>query len=269
MCLTEAPFNPRDTLGAARRNHNRTARSVWSAWSLLPLSNHLRVTTAPASWTHSMRFAWQFIRKNPRGLWTAVRFINTERFSFPPVKGTAISEHDVSMGGHSQARRTCAAVVRSLLLGAGLAGAEPPDGQGLFPPQSTVVLLAGVPGDVESEESYRDQLQSWLELAKGSGQAARIFVLCDEPQAVVLSGSTVTSNQLSVISNQSSVVVLRGDRASFLGLGKPLAGGTNALIVIAWGHGGRQGNKPVLHVRGPRITAADFKAVAGQATAGE
>src|ERR1035438_6081961 len=36
-----------------------------------------------------------------------------------------------------------------------------------------------------------------------------------------------------------------------------------------WCSGGRQGNKPVLHVRGPRITAADFKAVAGQAAAGE
>ena len=85
------------------------------------------------------------------------------------------------MGGHSQARRTCAAAVWSLLLGAGLAGAEPADGQGLFPPQSTVVLLVGVPGDVESEGNYRDQLQSWLELATGSGQAARVFVLCDDP----------------------------------------------------------------------------------------
>src|ERR1039457_4417284 len=94
------------------------------------------------------------------------------------------------MGGHSQARRTCAAAVWSLLLGAGLAGAEPADRQGLFPPQSTVVLLAGVPGDVESEENYRDQLQSWLELAKGSGQAGRIFVLCDEPQAMTLPGNS-------------------------------------------------------------------------------
>src|ERR1035441_8097342 len=172
------------------------------------------------------------------------------------------------MGGHSQARLICAAAVWSLLLGAGLAGAGPAVGQGLFPSQSTVVLLVRVPGDVESEENYRDQLQSWLELAKGSGHAARIFVLCDEPQAVTLSGNLGASNQLSVISNQSPVVVLKGDRASFLGLGKTLAGETNALVVIAWGHGGRQGNKAVLHVRGPRITAADFKAVAGQAAAG-
>ena len=67
----------------------------------------------------------------------------------------------------------------------------------------------------------------------------------------------------------TAVTVLKGDRSSFLGLGQTLAGGTNALVVIAWGHGGRQGNTPVLHVRGPRITAADFKAVARQAAAGE
>src|ERR1039457_1962263 len=106
------------------------------------------------------------------------------------------------MGGHSQARRTCAAAVWSLLLGAGLAGAEPAVGQGLFPPQSAVVLLVGGPGDVESEENYRDQLQSWLELAKGSGQVAKVFVLCDEPQAVTLPRSPGASNQLSVVSSQ-------------------------------------------------------------------
>src|ERR1017187_3302019 len=139
------------------------------------------------------------------------------------------------MGGHSQAQRIGAAAVWSFLLGAGLAGAEPADRQGLFPPQSTVVLLAGVPGDVESEENYRDQLQSWLELAKGSGQVARIFVLCDEPRAVALPGNPGASNQLSVISNQSPVVILKGERASFLGLGKTLAGETNTLVVIAWG----------------------------------
>src|ERR1035437_9198242 len=93
------------------------------------------------------------------------------------------------MGGHSQARRVCAAAIGSLLLGAGLAGAEPAGGQGLFPPQSVVVLVAGVPGDVESEENYRDQMQSWLDLGTGSGQAARVFVLCDDPQAVTLPGS--------------------------------------------------------------------------------
>jgi len=184
------------------------------------------------------------------------------------------------MGGHSPARRICAAAVWSFLLGAGLAGAEPADRSGLFPPQSTVLLLVGVPGDVESEENYRDQLQGWLELATGNGQAGKVFVLCDDPPTVTLpaspggasrpkEGEAVTSNQLSVTSHQSPVTVLKGDQSAFLGLGQRLAGRTNALLVIAWGHGGRQGNKPVLHVRGPRITAADFKAVASQAAAGE
>ena len=92
------------------------------------------------------------------------------------------------MGGHPQARRTCAAALWSFLLGLGLAGAEPAQRLGLFPPQATVVLLAGVPGDVESEENYRDQLQGWLELVAGSGQAARVFVLCDEPQGSGVAG---------------------------------------------------------------------------------
>jgi hypothetical protein len=37
--------------------HPSATRSVWSAWSLLPLSNHLGLATVPASWTHSKRFA--------------------------------------------------------------------------------------------------------------------------------------------------------------------------------------------------------------------
>jgi hypothetical protein len=79
----------------------------------------------------------------------------------------------------------------------------------------------------------------------------------------------MSNSQSPTTKGPAAVVVLKGDRSSFLGLGQTLAGGTNALVVIAWGHGGRQGNTPVLHVRGPRITAADFKAVARQAAAGE
>ncbi|MCX6927982.1 MAG: DUF3857 domain-containing protein [Verrucomicrobia bacterium] len=157
----------------------------------------------------------------------------------------------------------------------------------LFPPRSTVVLLVGVPGDVESEGNYRDQLQGWVDLAVGSGQAAKIYVLCDDPQAVTLPGkgggsgvvveaeesvsrkTAVISNQLSVIRNQGLVSVLKGDRSGFVGIGQRLAGDTNALVVIAWGHGGRQGNTPVLHVRGPRITAADFRGLAQQAATRE
>jgi len=169
----------------------------------------------------------------------------------------------------------------SFLLGAGLAGAEPAVGQGLFPPQCTVVLVAGVPGDVESEENYRDQMQDWVELARGSlhgdisaqgdheprrtngplslalspaagergipaaqgrrfmggGQAARIFVLCDDPQDYRaettdhrpqttdpktlgvtngLGGTEAIANSQSPIANgRGTVSVLKGDRENF------------------------------------------------------
>src|SRR6266704_2588546 len=47
----------RARLSSARRSRNQTARSVWSAWSLLPLSNRATHRTAGASSTHSIRFA--------------------------------------------------------------------------------------------------------------------------------------------------------------------------------------------------------------------
>ena len=142
------------------------------------------------------------------------------------------------------------------------------------------MLLVGLPGDVESEGNYRDQLQGWLDLAAAGGQAARIFVLCDDPQSVTLPGTSdarsrpdqaasSTNPPAPVTSHPAHTSVLKGDRSSFLSLGQKLAGGTNVLVVIAWGHGGRQGNTPVLHVRGPRITAADFKGLAQQANARE
>jgi hypothetical protein len=167
-----------------------------------------------------------------------------------------------------------------MFLAAGLAGGEPAGRQGLFPPQSTVVLVAGVPGDVESEGNYRDQMQSWVALATSSGRAVRIFVLCDDPQSVTSPDSPVGTRSTASLTpaetngtrwNASlpNTTILKGDRQNFLKLGQTLAGGTNALVVIAWGHGGRQGNTPVLHVRGPRITAADFKEVARLAAARE
>src|SRR5947207_2786755 len=47
----------RARLSPGRPSRNQMARSVWSAWSLLPLSNHITHPTARASSTHSIRFA--------------------------------------------------------------------------------------------------------------------------------------------------------------------------------------------------------------------
>jgi hypothetical protein len=160
------------------------------------------------------------------------------------------------MGGQSQARRTCAAAVGSFLLAASALAAEPLNRQPLIPERSAVVLMAGLPGDMESETAYREQLQSWLEIVATGGQAAKVVVLCDDPESVALPAKPEGK-------------VLKVDRSGFLGLSQTLAGGTNPLVVIAWGHGGRQGDTPVFHVRGPRITPADFKALASEVRAPE
>jgi hypothetical protein len=90
-------------------------------------------------------------------------------------------------------------------------------------------------------------MQSWLDLIAMSGKDQKLIVLCD--------------NQGSV---PTEIGALRASRTNFLSLSAKLTGQTNPLVVIAWGHGGRQGSEPVFHVRGPRITAEDFKSVAAQ-----
>ncbi len=167
------------------------------------------------------------------------------------------------MGGQSPARRTRATAFGSLLLAAVALAAGPLDPQPLIPEQSAVVLMTGLPGDMESENTYREQLQTWLDILAAEGKAARILVLCDDPELVTL--PVKLGGRLS----KADCKGFKADRNGFLELGRTLAGVTNPLVVIAWGHGGRQGNTPVFHVRGPRITATDFEAVANQATAPE
>ena len=145
-----------------------------------------------------------------------------------------------------------------------------PPAAGLFSAQSVVVLLTGIPGDIESENNYRDQLQSWRDLVSASGTAAEIFVLCDDPSSQSANHKETTgqtANPNSQTTGTRTLEVLKGDREAFLGLGRKLAGSTNPLVVIAWGHGGRQGSTAVFHVRGPRITPSDFKTVANQVAA--
>src|SRR5882724_360525 len=117
-----------------------------------------------------------------------------------------------------------------------------------FPSQATVVLLAGLPGDAESEALYREQLQECIDIAVDQA-VHRIVILCDAPESIQPPSKTDTK-------------VLKADRNNFQKLPEILSGETNALLVIAWGHGGRQGNVPVFHVRGPRVTPSDFQKLA-------
>src|SRR6266496_1928102 len=56
----------------------------------------------------------------------------------------------------------------------------------LFAPHSTVVLLAGLAGDVESETTYREQMQSWLDLVERSSQVENVCILCDGAETLKL-----------------------------------------------------------------------------------
>jgi transglutaminase-like putative cysteine protease len=123
--------------------------------------------------------------------------------------------------------------------------------QKLLPEQSTVVLLAGLPGDSESENAYREQLQGWLNILAAHHESQRVFALCDHPELLTLPATPTTKT-------------MAANRANFLELGLVLSGATNPVVVIAFGHGGRQGTTPVLHVSGPRITSADFSALAAK-----
>jgi len=125
-------------------------------------------------------------------------------------------------------------------------------GEPLAGPHSTAVLLAGLPGDLESENNYRQQLQAWLDFVQSSGLVKEVFVLCDFKDSLVLPNSNQPPH----------VTVMSADRVSFAGLSRELAGRTNDVLVVAWGHGGTERETPVLHVHGPRLTPLDFKSLA-------
>ncbi len=118
--------------------------------------------------------------------------------------------------------------------------------------EATYVLLSGLPGDVESESIYRDQMQTWLQVIEGV-HPKQIIALADNPENVGLPGGATTNTSLTVFPSS---------RSNFLALASLIGGSTNSLVVVVWGHGGKQGNTPVFHVRGPRITPADFSALA-------
>jgi Domain of Unknown Function with PDB structure (DUF3857)/Transglutaminase-like superfamily len=119
-------------------------------------------------------------------------------------------------------------------------------------PEANYVLVTGLPGDLESESTYRDQLQTWLEILQGI-RPKQIIALTDNPESVSL-GVSATAN--------SSITFLPSSRSNFLAVSSLITASTNPLVVVVWGHGGKQGNTPVFHVRGPRITSADLSAFA-------
>ena len=122
---------------------------------------------------------------------------------------------------------------------------------------ATYVLLAGLPGDLESESTYRDQLRAWLEFLDMI-HPKQVIALTDNPESIGIRAGESTNK---------SFALLPSSRSNFLAVSSLINGSTNPLVVVAWGHGGKQGSTPVFHVRGPRLTPDDFSAFADKTRA--
>jgi len=121
------------------------------------------------------------------------------------------------------------------------------DGGAPLTADAEVVILTGLPGDVESEIAYRRQTERLLEvLALAAAPPRRVFVLNDaEDAGTVPPGLDVTVGE--------------GTRQGVLDLAVDAP-----LTVFVWGHGGLIGRDPVFHVRGPRLQPADLATLAGR-----
>ena len=133
-------------------------------------------------------------------------------------------------------------------------GSSAPVDPPFLPAGATVVLVAGLPGDLESETRYRREMQGWLDWLGGQSPP---------PQRVIVLGDSAEPSSVAFpFRFQSSPAT----RDNWLALGGDLAGVSN-VVAIVWGHGGQQGSAPVFHVRGPRITPADLVAVGDRLSA--
>lgn len=117
-----------------------------------------------------------------------------------------------------------------------------------------VVVLNGIAGDVESERAYEDQMRALLErLARPASRPRSLVVLTDAPARVTSPAGL--DARVEAIS-----------RAAVLGLARTLPP-DGRVVLFAWGHGGRQRDTPVFHVRGPRVTPDDLAAALGDRAA--
>ncbi len=115
-----------------------------------------------------------------------------------------------------------------------------------FTRQADVVIMTGLPGDVESEHRFEEQAKLLLEgLALKDSLPKSVHVLIDDPSAITLPAGMAGD-------------VKAASRDNFLALGKTFEGSVDPVVVFAWGHAGLQRATPVFHVRGQRITPDDF-----------
>src|SRR5437660_12632556 len=119
-------------------------------------------------------------------------------------------DHDV-MGGYFN----CGAVIPRILRNSGVGGSlcklslagllsffltslPVQSAQQFLRPDATYVLLTGIPGDLESESTYRDQMQTWLEILEAI-RPKQVIVLADNPDTLSLPGRVTTNTPLAVL----------------------------------------------------------------------
>jgi transglutaminase-like putative cysteine protease len=111
---------------------------------------------------------------------------------------------------------------------------------------ATLVVLTGLPGDVQSETAFDDQRGRLLEaLASPEVAPRRVFLLSDSPPRVPPARAL-------------GAELRPGSREAFLALSRDVAKEGGPLVVVVLGHAGMQGATPVFHVRGLRLTPDDF-----------
>src|SRR5690242_9647240 len=122
------------------------------------------------------------------------------------------------MAGFLPSRAVLRSMVWASLLGAAWSGAAADVSSTLFPAHGDVLLLAGIPGDSESENTYREQLKGWVELIQGHSEPHKIVLLCDQPESLGLAPAP----QLELIP---------ANRTNFVHLIASFAQSTNSVVV--------------------------------------
>jgi hypothetical protein len=114
-----------------------------------------------------------------------------------------------------------------------------------------IVLLSGLPGDVESDRDYQRRLGNALSVLEAAGvEPAAVHVLMHD------------AARAEIPPRWRAADVRDATRANFLALGAELAKTDAPVTVVAWGHGGAARDRAVFHVVGARLSAGDFADVA-------
>ena len=116
----------------------------------------------------------------------------------------------------------------------------------------TVIILAGLPGDMESDQAFSDDANKLLRIMN---QPA------NKPASVTLLHNL---GSLTDFAPDYPLTKSANGRDAFLALADKIkaAGAAHPPVYFVFGHGGTQGNDAVFHVPGPRLLAADFATMA-------